>query len=77
MFVYYFLSYSLESFILILGFFRRFFLHLIVVFAIACVRDLLCICLPAMPLPVPDVPASQRLALDCRNLLDHRLGKGE
>ncbi|XP_061559791.1 protein EFR3 homolog B isoform X2 [Phycodurus eques] len=32
-----------------------------------------------MPLPVPvpiDVPASQRLALDCRTLLDHRVGKG-
>ncbi|KAK9531560.1 hypothetical protein VZT92_010979 [Zoarces viviparus] len=29
-----------------------------------------------MPLPAPDVPASQRLALDCRTLLDHRLGKG-
>ncbi|XP_033931797.1 protein EFR3 homolog B isoform X1 [Gymnodraco acuticeps] len=33
-------------------------------------------CLPAMPLPAPDVPASQRLALDCRTLLDHRIGKG-
>ncbi|GAA6234303.1 protein EFR3 homolog B isoform X1 [Lates japonicus] len=29
-----------------------------------------------MPLPAPDVPASQRLALDCRTLLDHRVGKG-
>ncbi|XP_062267325.1 protein EFR3 homolog B isoform X2 [Platichthys flesus] len=29
-----------------------------------------------MPLPAPDVPASQRLALDCRILLDHRVGKG-
>ncbi|XP_038582624.1 protein EFR3 homolog B isoform X1 [Micropterus salmoides] len=29
-----------------------------------------------MPLPAPDVPASQRLALDCRTLLDHRIGKG-
>ncbi|XP_028460606.1 protein EFR3 homolog B isoform X1 [Perca flavescens] len=29
-----------------------------------------------MPLPEPDVPASQRLALDCRTLLDHRIGKG-
>lgn len=37
---------------------------------------LLCVCLPAMPLPAPDVPASQRLALDCRTLLDHRVGKG-
>ncbi|XP_070843902.1 protein EFR3 homolog B isoform X1 [Chaetodon trifascialis] len=32
--------------------------------------------MPAMPLPAPDVPASQRLALDCRTLLDHRVGKG-
>ena len=38
---------------------------------------LLCVCLPAMPLPAPDVPASQRLALDCRTLLDHRVGKGK
>lgn len=30
-----------------------------------------------MPLPVPEVPASQRLALDCRTLLDHRVGKGK
>ncbi|KAF3702847.1 Protein EFR3 -like protein B [Channa argus] len=29
-----------------------------------------------MPLPAPDAPASQRLALDCRTLLDHRVGKG-
>ncbi|XP_051264256.1 protein EFR3 homolog B isoform X1 [Dicentrarchus labrax] len=29
-----------------------------------------------MPLPAPDVPTSQRLALDCRTLLDHRVGKG-
>ncbi|XP_056150493.1 protein EFR3 homolog B isoform X1 [Lampris incognitus] len=29
-----------------------------------------------MPLPAPDVPASRRLALDCRTLLDHRVGKG-
>ncbi|XP_047429296.1 protein EFR3 homolog B isoform X2 [Mugil cephalus] len=29
-----------------------------------------------MPLPAPDVPATQRLALDCRTLLDHRVGKG-
>ncbi|XP_016889255.1 protein EFR3 homolog B isoform X4 [Cynoglossus semilaevis] len=29
-----------------------------------------------MPLPAPDVAASQRLALDCRSLLDHRVGKG-
>ncbi|KAM6915538.1 protein EFR3 homolog B isoform 1-T1 [Xenentodon cancila] len=29
-----------------------------------------------MPLPVTDVPATQRLALDCRTLLDHRVGKG-
>ncbi|XP_012988357.1 protein EFR3 homolog B isoform X4 [Esox lucius] len=29
-----------------------------------------------MPLPVPDVPASRRLALDCRTLLDHRVGRG-
>ncbi|XP_074470907.1 protein EFR3 homolog B isoform X1 [Sebastes fasciatus] len=29
-----------------------------------------------MPLPAPDVPASQRLALDCRTLLDHRASKG-
>ncbi|XP_020503063.2 protein EFR3 homolog B isoform X1 [Labrus bergylta] len=29
-----------------------------------------------MPLPAPDVPASQRLALDCRTLLDHRISKG-
>ncbi|CAJ1078021.1 protein EFR3 homolog B isoform X1 [Xyrichtys novacula] len=29
-----------------------------------------------MPLPAPDVPASQRLALDYRTLLDHRVGKG-
>ncbi|XP_057679589.1 protein EFR3 homolog B [Corythoichthys intestinalis] len=30
-----------------------------------------------MPLPVPvDDPASQRLSLDCRTLLDHRVGKG-
>ncbi|KAM9703158.1 protein EFR3 homolog B isoform 1-T1 [Menidia menidia] len=29
-----------------------------------------------MPLPVSDVPATQRLALDCRTLLDHRVGKG-
>ncbi|XP_004541855.1 protein EFR3 homolog B isoform X1 [Maylandia zebra] len=29
-----------------------------------------------MPLPPPDVPATQRLALDCRTLLDHRVGKG-
>ncbi|XP_077408693.1 protein EFR3 homolog B [Vanacampus margaritifer] len=30
-----------------------------------------------MPLPVPvDGPASPRLALDCRTLLDHRVGKG-
>ncbi|XP_030577502.1 protein EFR3 homolog B isoform X2 [Archocentrus centrarchus] len=29
-----------------------------------------------MPLPPPDVPATQRLALDCRTLLDHRFGKG-
>uniref|UniRef100_A0AAV2KBN8 Protein EFR3 homolog B n=1 Tax=Knipowitschia caucasica TaxID=637954 RepID=A0AAV2KBN8_KNICA len=28
-----------------------------------------------MPLPVPDVPATQRLALDCRTILDHRGGK--
>lgn len=42
-----------------------------------CVRELLCICLLAMPLPAPDVPASQRLALDCRTLLDHRVGKGK
>lgn len=42
-----------------------------------CVCELLCIFLPAMPLPAPDVPASQRLALDCRTLLDHRVGKGE
>lgn len=42
-----------------------------------CVCELLCICLPAMPLPAPDVPASQRLALDCGTLLDHRVGKGE
>lgn len=40
-------------------------------------RELLCICLPAMPLPAPDVPASQRLALECSTLLDHRVGKGE
>ena len=42
-----------------------------------CVCGLLCACLPAMPLPEPDVPASQRLALDCRTLLDHRIGKGK
>lgn len=41
------------------------------------VCGLLCVCLPAMPLPAPDVPASQRLALDCRTLLDHRIGKGK
>lgn len=35
------------------------------------------VCLPVMPLPAPDVPASQRLALDCRTLLDHRVGKGK
>ncbi|KAM8831560.1 protein EFR3 homolog B isoform 1-T1 [Spinachia spinachia] len=29
-----------------------------------------------MPLPAPDVPASPRLALDCRTLLDHRIGTG-
>ncbi|XP_032441019.1 protein EFR3 homolog B isoform X1 [Xiphophorus hellerii] len=29
-----------------------------------------------MPLPATDVPATQRLALDCRTLLDHRVGKG-
>ncbi|XP_028996239.1 protein EFR3 homolog B isoform X1 [Betta splendens] len=29
-----------------------------------------------MPLPAPDVPASQRLVLDCRVLMDHRVGKG-
>ncbi|XP_047243597.1 protein EFR3 homolog B isoform X1 [Girardinichthys multiradiatus] len=29
-----------------------------------------------MPLPAADVPATQRLALDCRTLLDHRVGKG-
>ncbi|XP_037305172.2 protein EFR3 homolog B isoform X1 [Pungitius pungitius] len=29
-----------------------------------------------MPLPAPDAPASQRLALDCRTLLDHRVPKG-
>lgn len=33
--------------------------------------------LSAMPLPAPDVPATQRLALDCRTLLDHRGGKGK
>lgn len=37
----------------------------------------LVVCLPVMPLPAPDVPASQRLALDCRTLLDHRVGKGK
>lgn len=33
----------------------------------------------AMPLalPAPDVPATQRLALDCRTLLDHRGGKSK
>lgn len=35
------------------------------------------VCLSAMPLPAPDVAASQRLALDCRTLLDHRVGKGK
>lgn len=35
------------------------------------------VCLFAMPLPAPDVPASQRLAMDCRTLLDHRIGKGK
>ncbi|XP_030200863.1 protein EFR3 homolog B isoform X1 [Gadus morhua] len=29
-----------------------------------------------MPLPVPEAPASRRLALDCRTILDHRVGKG-
>ncbi|XP_034999536.1 protein EFR3 homolog B isoform X1 [Hippoglossus stenolepis] len=43
---------------------------------LVCACGLLCGCLPAMPLPAPDVPASQRLALDCRTLLDHRVGKG-
>ncbi|XP_011489906.2 protein EFR3 homolog B isoform X1 [Oryzias latipes] len=29
-----------------------------------------------MPLPASDVPATQRLALDCRTLLDHHVGRG-
>ncbi|KAM9552076.1 protein EFR3 homolog B isoform 1-T1 [Salvelinus alpinus] len=35
-----------------------------------------CVCVPTMPLPVPEVPASRRLTLDCRFLLDHRVGRG-
>ena len=37
----------------------------------------LCVCVcVVMPLPVPEAPASRRLALDCRTILDHRVGKG-
>lgn len=36
-----------------------------------------CVCVPTMPLPVPEVPASRRLTLDCRFLLDHRVGRGK
>nr|XP_020445421.1 protein EFR3 homolog B isoform X2 [Monopterus albus]XP_020445424.1 protein EFR3 homolog B isoform X2 [Monopterus albus] len=47
---------------------------------VVCVYDCVCACGPLCvwltAMPAPDVPTSQRLALDCRTLLDHRTGKG-
>ncbi|XP_046877465.1 protein EFR3 homolog B isoform X2 [Hypomesus transpacificus] len=39
-------------------------------------RELVCVRMPIMPLPVSEVQSSRRLAVDCRTLLDHRVGKG-
>ena len=40
-------------------------------------RELVCVRMPIMPLPVSEVQSSRRLAVDCRTLLDHRVGKGK